>query len=78
MCKLSVLLSVFSRFFHLALSVLQVTFADPESARRATANPNPIIDGQRANVNLAVLGMRQPMKGGLAALNNDACFVLLF
>ncbi|GFZ10562.1 RNA-binding (RRM/RBD/RNP motifs) family protein [Actinidia rufa] len=33
-----------------------VTFRDPESARRACADPTPIIDGRRANCNLASLG----------------------
>ncbi|KAJ8550168.1 hypothetical protein K7X08_033875 [Anisodus acutangulus] len=35
-----------------------VTYRDPEAARRACANPNPIIDGRRANCNLAALGRR--------------------
>ncbi|XP_021687304.2 uncharacterized protein LOC110669812 isoform X7 [Hevea brasiliensis] len=33
-----------------------VTFRDPDSARRACADPNPLIDGRRANCNLASLG----------------------
>lgn len=33
-----------------------MTFRDPESARRACADPSPVIDGRRANVNLASLG----------------------
>ncbi|PKI33679.1 RNA-binding protein 38 [Punica granatum] len=33
-----------------------VTFRDPEAARRACADPTPIIDGRRANCNLASLG----------------------
>nr|XP_043634204.1 RNA-binding protein 38-like [Erigeron canadensis] len=33
-----------------------VTFQDPESARRACVDPAPIIDGRRANCNLASLG----------------------
>ncbi|GLU00882.1 hypothetical protein SLE2022_182190 [Rubroshorea leprosula] len=33
-----------------------VTFKDPEAARRACQNPSPIIDGRRANCNLASLG----------------------
>ncbi|TYK31314.1 RNA-binding protein 38-like [Cucumis melo var. makuwa] len=37
-----------------------VTFRDPESARRACANPNPIIDGRRANCNIAALGRPRP------------------
>lgn len=34
-----------------------VTFKDPESARRACENPYPVIDGRRANCNLAHLGL---------------------
>ncbi|KAJ0988115.1 hypothetical protein J5N97_006471 [Dioscorea zingiberensis] len=37
-----------------------VTFRDPESARRACADPSPIIDGRRANCNLASLGRPRP------------------
>ncbi|KAK1554879.1 hypothetical protein Q3G72_018648 [Acer saccharum] len=47
-----------------------VTFRDPESARRACENPNPMIDGRRANCNIASLGRPRPspprgrMQGG--------------
>lgn len=34
----------------------KVTFKDPESAMRACQNPSPVIDGRRANCNLASLG----------------------
>ena len=37
-----------------------MTFHDPESANKACADPNPIIDGRRANCNLASLGRPQP------------------
>ncbi|XP_062101174.1 uncharacterized protein LOC133807052 [Humulus lupulus] len=37
-----------------------VTFRDPEAARRACADPAPIIDGRRANCNLASLGRPRP------------------
>ncbi|XP_009334339.2 RNA-binding protein 38 [Pyrus x bretschneideri] len=37
-----------------------VTFRDPESARRACANPNPVIGGRRANCNIASLGRPRP------------------
>ncbi|KAK6793138.1 hypothetical protein RDI58_012219 [Solanum bulbocastanum] len=37
-----------------------VTFRDPESTRRACADPAPIIDGRRANCNLASLGRPRP------------------
>jgi hypothetical protein len=37
-----------------------VTFRDPEAARRACADPTPIIDGRRANCNLASVGRPRP------------------
>ncbi|KAK3232325.1 hypothetical protein Dsin_004206 [Dipteronia sinensis] len=36
-----------------------VTFKDPESATKACENPNPVIDGRRANCNLAYLGAQK-------------------
>ncbi|XP_074558810.1 uncharacterized protein LOC141814764 [Curcuma longa] len=36
-----------------------VTFRDPESAKRACADPSPVIDGRRANCNLASVGRPQ-------------------
>lgn len=45
----------------------QVTMADRSAADRACKDPNPIIDGRKANVNLAYLGAKprvmQPGKG---------------
>ncbi|XP_074369160.1 uncharacterized protein LOC141710492 isoform X2 [Apium graveolens] len=37
-----------------------VTFRDAESARRACAEPNPVIDGRKANCNIASLGRPRP------------------
>ncbi|XP_064936159.1 uncharacterized protein LOC135585135 isoform X3 [Musa acuminata AAA Group] len=37
-----------------------VTFRDPESARRSVVDPNPVIDGRRANCNIAALGRQRP------------------
>lgn len=37
-----------------------VTFRDPDSARRACGDPNPVIDGRRANCNIAALGRPRP------------------
>lgn len=37
-----------------------VTFHSPESARRACDDPSPVIDGRRANCNLASLGRLHP------------------
>jgi len=36
-----------------------VTFKDPEAAFRACQNPSPVIDGRRANCNLASLGAQK-------------------
>ncbi|XP_061809969.1 RNA-binding protein 24b isoform X1 [Nerophis lumbriciformis] len=38
--------------------IKQVTMADRSSADRACKDPNPIIDGRKANVNLAYLGAK--------------------
>ncbi|XP_074276352.1 putative RNA-binding protein ARP1 [Silene latifolia] len=37
-----------------------VTFKDPEAAKKACEDPTPIINGRRANCNLAALGARRP------------------
>ncbi|GAA0172421.1 RNA metabolism protein [Lithospermum erythrorhizon] len=37
-----------------------VTFRDPESARSACVEANPVIDGRRANCNIASLGRPRP------------------
>ncbi|KAJ0040187.1 hypothetical protein Pint_28762 [Pistacia integerrima] len=37
-----------------------VTFRDPLSAERACSNPNPLIDGRKANCNLAYYGQTRP------------------
>ncbi|VCW84543.1 unnamed protein product [Gulo gulo] len=38
--------------------VAKVTMADRAAAERACKDPNPIIDGRKANVNLAYLGAK--------------------
>uniref|UniRef100_A0A453PE29 Uncharacterized protein n=1 Tax=Aegilops tauschii subsp. strangulata TaxID=200361 RepID=A0A453PE29_AEGTS len=38
----------------------QVTFRDAEAATKACEEPSPVIDGRRANCNLASLGRAQP------------------
>ena len=45
--------------------------ATKEAAQEAIKDPNPIIDGRRANVNLAYLGAK-PRTSNAAALNNAA------
>lgn len=37
-----------------------VTFKDPEAAMRSCQNPALIIDGRRANYNIASLGLQRP------------------
>lgn len=37
---------------------LQVIMGDRPAAERACKDPNPIIDGRKANVNLAILGAK--------------------
>ncbi|RZR87737.1 hypothetical protein BHM03_00015191 [Ensete ventricosum] len=36
-----------------------VTFREPEAAMRACIDPSPVIDGRRANCNLASLGLQR-------------------
>jgi hypothetical protein len=38
----------------------QVTFKEAESAKKACEDASPIINGRRANCNLASLGARRP------------------
>lgn len=55
-----------------------MTFREPEAAKRACADPTPIIDGRRANCNLASLGRpRPPLPYGIISclsfqLNNQS------
>ena len=37
---------------------IKVTMANKEDAARACKDPNPIIDGRKANVNLAYIGAK--------------------
>lgn len=43
----------------LLLLFFKVTFKDPDSAIRACQNPYPVIDGRRANCNIAALGAQK-------------------
>lgn len=40
------------------LICMQVIMGDRPAAERACKDPNPIIDGRKANVNLAILGAK--------------------
>lgn len=42
----------------MSVCVAKVTMADRAAAERACKDPNPIIDGRKANVNLAYLGAK--------------------
>ncbi|CAM8974886.1 hypothetical protein QQ045_030784 [Rhodiola kirilowii] len=52
-----------------------VTFRDPESARRACMDPSPVIDGRRANCNLASLGRQQPPSFPYGRLRSASPFI---
>ena len=43
----------------------QVTMSDRIGADRACKEPNPIIDGRKANVNLAYLGAKPRVNGNI-------------
>lgn len=45
-------------FVCMSVYVAKVTMADRAAAERACKDPNPIIDGRKANVNLAYLGAK--------------------
>lgn len=45
-------------YVYLCMYVAKVTMADRAAAERACKDPNPIIDGRKANVNLAYLGAK--------------------
>ena len=46
--------------------VFQVTFKDAEAAKKACEDATPIINGRRANCNLASLGARRPRSASAA------------
>lgn len=43
-----------------------VTFKEPEAAKKACEDPTPVINGRRANCNLASLGARRPRSSSSA------------
>lgn len=45
-------------YFSSCILITQVIMGDRASAERACKDPNPIIDGRKANVNLAILGAK--------------------
>ena len=54
--------------------------ANKEAADRALKEPNPIIDGRKANVNLAILGAkpRGNLTGKIINKNVNVCQVHIF
>lgn len=46
-------------FICLPVSINQVTMTDRDGAERACNVPNPMVDGRKANVNLAYLGAKR-------------------
>lgn len=64
------------------LLLLQVTMADRSAADRACKDPNPIIDGRKANVNLAYLGAKprvmQPGENSQIRIKSNTQHVSVF
>ena len=54
----------------LLLLLLQVTMGDKTGADRACKDPNPVIDGRKANVNLAYIGAKPRV---MQATGKDQC-----
>jgi len=54
----------FSADQHIETGLSQVTMVDEAAAQRACKDPNPIIDGRKANVNLAYLGAKPRLPVG--------------
>jgi len=58
-------------------SHLQVTMVNCDDAYRAISNPNPCIDGRKANVNLAILGAKPRILPGGMPDYNFKCYILI-
>lgn len=56
---------------------LQVTMAERSAAERICKDPNPIIDGRKANVNLAYLGAK-PRVQAAEFLGRSRSTIILF
>ena len=61
------------------LTLFRVIMATKEAAERARKEPNPIIDGRKANVNLAILGAK-PRLNSLQGKQfcNSNCILAIF
>ena len=62
--------------FDKSFFVFQVIMATKEGAEKACKEPNPIIDGRKANVNLAILGAK-PRVNSLQGKNTTLLFYIL-
>lgn len=51
-----------------------VTFKDPNSATMACQNPNPVIDGRRANCNIAAFGAQKTDPSITGLVSHFLCF----
>lgn len=79
-CMISWIKAIF--WFVLCFPPHKVTMVDRSAADRACKDPNPIIDGRKANVNLAYLGAKprvmQPGEFSLILTWSFVCFALFF
>jgi len=55
------------------LFVLQVTMTEQAAAERACKDPNPVIDGRKANVNLAYIGAKPRILHTTGTINTAVC-----
>jgi hypothetical protein len=53
----------------LFVCIIKVTMGSKEAAQEAIKDPNPVIDGRKANVNLAYLGAK-PRTANISSLHN--------
>ena len=53
-----IIIIILNSWVTLSFSYFQVIMGDRPAAERAFKDPNPIIDGRKANVNLAILGAK--------------------
>ena len=60
----------------ISLYGVQVTMADKEGAEKACSVPTPVIDGRRANVNLAYLGAKRKTKSQPSTYMCEFCWAI--
>lgn len=59
LCMISCVVDLLVLFDPILSPWFQVTFREPAAATRACVDPSPVIDGRRANCNLASLGAQR-------------------